>query len=160
VQSGITYGRVRRTPSCAHDFVRFQQAQKSFLGADILAGPGTPGAGGAGSRNFPPRWLAAPEALRMTGKEPSRLNAADLWITGSVHPSLWLPGHRPAPPGRGSAMDRCRERTGPLRNARPNQRENALVPVVVVTSAAAGPNRPSSPHRVSRRSHRYSCCCR
>src|SRR5262249_5667996 len=36
------------------------------------------------------------------------LNAADLWINGSAHPSVTV---RSAPPGRGSAIHGCPERT-------------------------------------------------
>jgi hypothetical protein len=80
----------------------FPAGPKIVSGSRYLAGLGMPrpaheattrvpfGAYGpaAGSRNIPPRWLAAPEALQvgcLFGKEPSRLNAADLWINGSVH---------------------------------------------------------------------------
>jgi hypothetical protein len=80
----------------------------------------------------------------------------DQWVGAS----FIVTARTPVGPIRGETRPWIAVPIGPLRSAGPNQGENALVPVVVVTSAAAGPNRPSSPHRDSRRSRRYSCWCR
>src|SRR5262249_20897833 len=48
-----------------------------------------------------------------TSRQLSGARHLDLWINGSVHPSLGPPGHQSAPPGRGSAIHHWREGASP-----------------------------------------------
>src|SRR5262249_4022419 len=122
--------------SCAHDFCdqtepfRFQRPKNRFwepIYSPALGRPGLPmrrqrgsHSGlwpGAGSRNTPPRCLAAPEALRVAFAAQCR-RFMEQWVCASLH-FIVTAGHRPAPPGRDSAMDCCPERTPTQRVTKP-----------------------------------------
>jgi hypothetical protein len=105
---------------------------------------------------WPPQRLCGWLPLRERAFAAQCRRFMDQWVGAS----FIVTARTPVGPIRGETRPWIAVPIGPLRNAGPNQGENALVPVVVVTSAAAGPNRPSSPHRDSRRSRRYSCWCR